>query len=201
MYKRSIEDPAGFWSDIASQFFWKQKWGTPVYSENFDIRKGRINIEVCYLLSPLPLLAFLCLLQLTLTFDFCLGISGSRAGSPTYATTVWMLTLRLETVRRLPSIGKGMSSVLTLVWLTTNSSTMFARFLFYLLHLLPSCNLQISCWISPFIYMLIACQLLERHWCSKGWCCFDLSTHARGAAHRYACLCSHWCCSLGIASL
>ncbi|CAA0824591.1 Acetyl-coenzyme A synthetase-chloroplastic/glyoxysomal [Striga hermonthica] len=45
MYKRSIEDPAGFWSDIASQFYWKEKWGHPVYSENLDLRKGRINIE------------------------------------------------------------------------------------------------------------------------------------------------------------
>ncbi|KAL0377233.1 UNVERIFIED_CONTAM: Acetyl-coenzyme A synthetase, chloroplastic/glyoxysomal [Sesamum radiatum] len=45
MYKSSIEDPAGFWSDIASQFYWKQKWGQPVYSENLDIRKGRIHIE------------------------------------------------------------------------------------------------------------------------------------------------------------
>lgn len=46
MYKMSIEDPAGFWSDIASQFYWKQRWGQPVYSENLDIRKGRIKIEV-----------------------------------------------------------------------------------------------------------------------------------------------------------
>ncbi|XP_042008105.1 acetyl-coenzyme A synthetase, chloroplastic/glyoxysomal-like [Salvia splendens] len=45
MYDRSIEDPAGFWSDIASQFYWKQKWGSPVYSENMDVGKGRINIE------------------------------------------------------------------------------------------------------------------------------------------------------------
>ncbi|KAL6509127.1 Acetyl-coenzyme A synthetase, cytoplasmic [Orobanche gracilis] len=45
MYKRSIEDPAGFWSDIASQFYWENKWGHPVCSENLDIRKGRINIE------------------------------------------------------------------------------------------------------------------------------------------------------------
>nr|QGN03530.1 4-coumarate-CoA ligase [Olea europaea] len=45
MYKMSIEDPAGFWSDIASQFYWKQRWGQPVYSENLDIRKGRIKIE------------------------------------------------------------------------------------------------------------------------------------------------------------
>ncbi|KAM0954624.1 hypothetical protein EV1_022908 [Malus domestica] len=45
MYKRSIEDPAGFWSDIAATFFWKQKWGQPVYSENLDVRKGDIRIE------------------------------------------------------------------------------------------------------------------------------------------------------------
>ncbi|XP_024991801.1 acetyl-coenzyme A synthetase, chloroplastic/glyoxysomal-like isoform X2 [Cynara cardunculus var. scolymus] len=45
MYKRSIEDPAGFWSDIASEFYWKQKWGQQVYSDNLDITKGKINIE------------------------------------------------------------------------------------------------------------------------------------------------------------
>ncbi|XAR66276.1 Acetate--CoA ligase, partial [Bertholletia excelsa] len=45
MYKRSIEDPAGFWSDIASEFFWKQKWGQEIYSENLDVRKGNICIE------------------------------------------------------------------------------------------------------------------------------------------------------------
>lgn len=46
MYKRSIEDPAGFWSDIASDFFWKQKWGQQVYFENLDVNKGDIRIEV-----------------------------------------------------------------------------------------------------------------------------------------------------------
>ena len=47
MYKRSIEDPAGFWSDIAwSEFYWKEKWGQQVLSENLDVRKGNINIEV-----------------------------------------------------------------------------------------------------------------------------------------------------------
>ncbi|CAM8894227.1 unnamed protein product [Rhodiola kirilowii] len=45
MYKRSIEDPAGFWSDIASEFYWKKKWGEVVCSENFDVRKGTISIE------------------------------------------------------------------------------------------------------------------------------------------------------------
>ncbi|KAF5958593.1 hypothetical protein HYC85_005818 [Camellia sinensis] len=45
MYTRSIEDPAGFWSDIASEFYWKQQWGQEIYSENLDIRKGNIKIE------------------------------------------------------------------------------------------------------------------------------------------------------------
>ncbi|KAB1200605.1 Acetate--CoA ligase ACS, chloroplastic/glyoxysomal [Morella rubra] len=46
MYKRSIEDPAGFWSDIASsEFYWKEKWSPQVYSENLDVRKGDIKIE------------------------------------------------------------------------------------------------------------------------------------------------------------
>ncbi|RVX06828.1 Acetyl-coenzyme A synthetase, chloroplastic/glyoxysomal [Vitis vinifera] len=45
MYKRSVEDPAGFWSDIASDFYWKEKWSQPVCSENLDVRNGNIKIE------------------------------------------------------------------------------------------------------------------------------------------------------------
>ncbi|CAH9112755.1 unnamed protein product [Cuscuta europaea] len=46
MYQRSIEEPAEFWADIASQFHWKQKWDHQFcQKENFDIRKGRIHIE------------------------------------------------------------------------------------------------------------------------------------------------------------
>ncbi|CAN1244032.1 Acetyl-coenzyme A synthetase, chloroplastic/glyoxysomal, partial [Linum perenne] len=45
MYKRSVEDPSGFWGDIASQFFWKTKWGTTVCSENFDVRTGNVFIQ------------------------------------------------------------------------------------------------------------------------------------------------------------
>ncbi|PKI79249.1 hypothetical protein CRG98_000369 [Punica granatum] len=45
MYKRSIADPAGFWSDIASEFYWKEKWGKEVCSENLDVREGTIKIE------------------------------------------------------------------------------------------------------------------------------------------------------------
>ena len=49
MHKRSMEDPAGFWSGIASEFHWKQKWGDQVVSENLDVRKGPIHIEVWFL--------------------------------------------------------------------------------------------------------------------------------------------------------
>nr|XP_043632909.1 acetyl-coenzyme A synthetase, chloroplastic/glyoxysomal-like [Erigeron canadensis] len=45
MYKRSVEDPGGFWSEMASGFYWKEKWGQQVYYENLDITKGNIKIE------------------------------------------------------------------------------------------------------------------------------------------------------------
>ncbi|KAK1390973.1 hypothetical protein POM88_019151 [Heracleum sosnowskyi] len=43
MYKRSVEDPSGFWSDIAAQFYWKCRWDPSVYSGNLDVRKGNVN--------------------------------------------------------------------------------------------------------------------------------------------------------------
>ncbi|RRT59989.1 hypothetical protein B296_00034318 [Ensete ventricosum] len=46
MSERSIQDPAGFWSEIASQFYWKEKWDPEVYSENIDVRKGTVKFEV-----------------------------------------------------------------------------------------------------------------------------------------------------------
>ncbi|KAL4310854.1 hypothetical protein GQ457_01G037810 [Hibiscus cannabinus] len=46
MYRRSIEDPAGFWSDIAlSELYWKKKWGDEVYSENLHVNQGNIKIQ------------------------------------------------------------------------------------------------------------------------------------------------------------
>ena len=41
MYQRSIEDPEGFWGEIAEGFFWKQKW-TKVREYDF---KDRISIK------------------------------------------------------------------------------------------------------------------------------------------------------------
>lgn len=48
MYTRSIKDPDGFWSEIASEFYWETKWqeeNGKVHFENFDIRKGPVNVE------------------------------------------------------------------------------------------------------------------------------------------------------------
>ena len=59
MYKRSVEDPAGFWSDIASQFYWKKKWDQPACSENFDFRKGNISIQVFFVVFIIFISTFL----------------------------------------------------------------------------------------------------------------------------------------------
>jgi len=45
MYQRSIEDPDGFWGDIAEEFYWHKKWEPKHMSWNFDVRKGPISIE------------------------------------------------------------------------------------------------------------------------------------------------------------
>lgn len=45
MYKRSVEDPAGFWEDISKQFFWKSPPTGEFLQYNFDCRKGPIFIK------------------------------------------------------------------------------------------------------------------------------------------------------------
>ncbi|KIZ06574.1 acetyl-CoA synthetase [Monoraphidium neglectum] len=45
MYQRSIEDPDGFWADIASEFHWHKKWDEKHTSWNFDVRNGPIHVE------------------------------------------------------------------------------------------------------------------------------------------------------------
>lgn len=55
MHKRSLEDPSGFWGDIASEFHWETKWDT-VVEANFAASKGTIfskwfsggKTNVCY---------------------------------------------------------------------------------------------------------------------------------------------------------
>ncbi|MDO9514577.1 MAG: acetate--CoA ligase [Syntrophales bacterium] len=45
LYKRSIEDPNGFWGDIADEYVtWFKKWDK-VEDYNFDIRKGPVYIK------------------------------------------------------------------------------------------------------------------------------------------------------------
>jgi acetyl-CoA synthetase len=45
IYKRSIEDPDGFWAEIAEEYVtWFKKWDT-VEDYNFDMRKGPIYIK------------------------------------------------------------------------------------------------------------------------------------------------------------
>ncbi|XP_071145925.1 acetyl-coenzyme A synthetase, cytoplasmic-like [Mytilus edulis] len=45
MYKRSVEDPEGFWGDIAKQFYWVSPPTGKFVDYNFDCRKGRISIK------------------------------------------------------------------------------------------------------------------------------------------------------------
>jgi len=46
MYKRSVEDPGAFWSEIAEEFHWEKKWDpSNAVSANFDVREGPISIE------------------------------------------------------------------------------------------------------------------------------------------------------------
>ncbi|XP_002980429.2 acetyl-coenzyme A synthetase, chloroplastic/glyoxysomal [Selaginella moellendorffii] len=46
LYKNSVDDPDGFWSHTASQFFWKSKWEeSKAHTENLDVRKGEIRVE------------------------------------------------------------------------------------------------------------------------------------------------------------
>ncbi len=55
LYQRSIDDPEGFWSEVAEEFHWFSKWDQ-VRSHNYDRRKGPVSIEwfsgaktnVCY---------------------------------------------------------------------------------------------------------------------------------------------------------
>ena len=43
-YKKSIEDPDGFWTEEAEKFVWFKKWDT-VRDFNYDLGKGNISIE------------------------------------------------------------------------------------------------------------------------------------------------------------
>jgi acetyl-CoA synthetase len=44
MYARSMQDPEGFWAEVAETFHWEKKWDK-VMDYNYDIRKGPVKIE------------------------------------------------------------------------------------------------------------------------------------------------------------
>ncbi|MCK4872890.1 MAG: acetate--CoA ligase [Phycisphaerales bacterium] len=44
MYKRSIDDPDGFWGEMADDFHWFKKWDT-VRGFNYNVKKGPISIK------------------------------------------------------------------------------------------------------------------------------------------------------------
>jgi len=46
IHKRSIEDPEGFWSEVATEYVdWFKKWDGKVEDYNFDMRKGPIYLK------------------------------------------------------------------------------------------------------------------------------------------------------------
>jgi acetyl-CoA synthetase len=44
MYKKSVEDPEGFWAEIAETFYWEKKWDQ-VRDFNYNMSKGPVFIE------------------------------------------------------------------------------------------------------------------------------------------------------------
>ena len=45
MYKKSIEDPAGFWKEIAKDFYWKSPPNGEFLTYNFDSREGKVDVK------------------------------------------------------------------------------------------------------------------------------------------------------------
>jgi acetyl-CoA synthetase len=44
LYRKSIDDPEGFWSERAAEFHWQRKWDR-VLDWNFDLRKGPVKVQ------------------------------------------------------------------------------------------------------------------------------------------------------------
>ncbi len=51
MYKRSVEDPEGFWSDIAKEFYWKKQVGP--FKMVSSWLHGKCHAFTCHVLSSL----------------------------------------------------------------------------------------------------------------------------------------------------
>ena len=57
LYRRSVDDPAGFWGDVAAEFYWKVPPSADRFLEyNLDLDRGPVSIQwmpgavtnVCY---------------------------------------------------------------------------------------------------------------------------------------------------------
>ena len=44
MYQKSVEDPEGFWGELAETFYWKKRWDK-VRDFNYSMSKGPVSIE------------------------------------------------------------------------------------------------------------------------------------------------------------
>ena len=45
MHRESIHEPEKFWSKIADEFYWQQKWSGKFMDYNFDLSKGDIFVK------------------------------------------------------------------------------------------------------------------------------------------------------------
>nr|XP_033818873.1 acetyl-coenzyme A synthetase, cytoplasmic isoform X2 [Geotrypetes seraphini] len=45
LYRRSLDDPSGFWGEIAEEFYWRNYHSVPFLHYNFDVTKGKIFVE------------------------------------------------------------------------------------------------------------------------------------------------------------
>lgn len=45
MHKDSVDNPEEFWTAIANEFYWKEKWSGKFMEYNFDVRNGDIFIK------------------------------------------------------------------------------------------------------------------------------------------------------------
>nr|XP_060628349.1 acetyl-coenzyme A synthetase, cytoplasmic isoform X1 [Anolis sagrei ordinatus] len=45
LYRRSVEEPQEFWSEIAKDFHWRNQHNGPFLQYNFDVTKGKIFVE------------------------------------------------------------------------------------------------------------------------------------------------------------
>ncbi len=45
MYQRSLDDPEGFWGDIAKTFYWKKWYDGEFMRYNFDTRNGPVFVK------------------------------------------------------------------------------------------------------------------------------------------------------------